>query len=56
MVKVVKFKGVQFQDGALEECSNIGFDEGSALEGEKALKTLYKEYNVLIIYVSTYQN
>lgn len=40
----------------MEKCSDVGFDEGSALESDEALKMLYKEYDVLIVHVFSYQN
>lgn len=54
--KVAKFRGVPLQGGALERFANIGFDKGSASESYKALKTLHKEQNVLIIDVFSYQH
>lgn len=55
-VEVAEFKDVQLEGGILEKCSNIGFHEGNASESDEALKTLYKKYDVLIVYVFSYQN
>lgn len=53
-VEVAELKGVPFESRALERFDYIGFDEGSASEGHKALKTLYEEDNVFVIYVFPY--
>lgn len=50
-VEVTELRGVLLQGRALEGCSDVGFDEGSVLEGDEALKMLHKEHDVPIIYV-----
>lgn len=55
-VEVAELRGVPFQGGTSEWCSNVGFHEGGILKCDKALKMLYKEHDISIIDVFSYQN
>lgn len=56
MVKLTKLRDIPFQDRALEGYNNVGLDKGSISESDQALKMVYKDYNISIIYIFSYQN
>ena len=55
-IEITELRGVPLHGGALEGYGNVGFDKGSVLDGDKALKTLHKEDNILIVNVLSYQD
>lgn len=42
-----KLKGILFKNKVVKGCHNINFYSNCILEGDKALKTVYKKYNFL---------
>lgn len=56
MVEVTKLRNIPLQGRTSKWRSNIDFHEGNILKRDKALKALYKEYDIPIIDVFFYQN
>lgn len=50
---VAEFKDIPFQGRVLEKDCNISFEKSGILKSDKALKTLHKKHNILIVYVFT---
>ncbi len=56
VVEVAELRGVPFKSGALEGCSNIGFDKNSTSESHEGLKTVHKEDDVPVVYIFSYRH
>lgn len=54
--EIVKLKATSLQSGVLKRYNNIGFYKGSFLQNDQVLKTLDKQYQILIINIFINQN
>lgn len=51
MVKIVELQRIPFYGGTTKQYKDVCFNKSGALEDNKVLKALDKEYYILIVYV-----